>query len=327
MSISRRLTIALGAVAALAMVTPSPILADEWPTRPITMIVPFPAGGSADVVARLIATELSEKLGQQVVVENRAGAGGNIGGSVVARAKPDGYTLLFATPGPGANNKLLYSNMPYDPEKDFTPIIQVADSPLIMVASTQTPIKSIPDLVAYAKKNPGKLNVGVPGNGTLGHFAAALLERQAGAKVTIVTYRGSAPLITDLLGGQVNVGSDFITAYVPLVTSGKMTPLAVLAPQRSPLLPHVPTATEAGFTNFDAVAWFSIVGPANLPAPIVSKINTIVNAYLKTDVVKTKFAPLGLRPVGGTPEQLQKLVADEIAKWRPIVTEAKISLN
>lgn len=327
MSISRRLTIALGAVAALAMVTPSPILADEWPTRPITMIVPFPAGGSADVVARLTATELSEKLGQQVVVENRAGAGGNIGGSVVARAKPDGYTLLFTTPGPGANNKLLYSKMPYDPEKDFTPIVQVADSPMIIVASNQSALKSIPDLTAYAKKNPGQLNVGVPGNGTLGHFAAALLKRQAGVQLTIVTYRGGAPLITDLLGGQVQAGIDFITPYVALVKSDKMAPLAVLAPERSPLLPQVPTAAESGFTNFDAVAWFAIVGPANLPAPIVAKINTIVNAYLKTDIVKEKFAPLGLRPVGGTPERLQKLIAAEIAKWRPIVEEAKISLN
>ena len=327
MSILRTLCIALSAATAFAAATVAPVAAEEWPTRPITMVVPFPAGGSADAVARLVAIELSDKLKQQVVVENRGGAGGNIGGAAVARAKPDGYTLLFTTPGPGANNKLLYSNLSYDPEKDFTPIVQVADSPLIMVASTQTPIKSISELIAYAKKNPGQLNVGIPGNGTLGHFAAALLERQAGIKVTIVSYKGSAPLITDLLGGQVNIGSDFITAYVPQVKSGKMTPLAVLAPERSPLLPQVPTAAESGFTNFEALAWFAVVGPAGLPAPIVTKINAIVNAYLKSDSVKEKFAPLGLRPVGGTPEQLQQLVAKEIAKWRPIVQEAKISLN
>jgi tripartite-type tricarboxylate transporter receptor subunit TctC len=306
---------------------PATAQAEEWPARPITMIVPFPAGGSADAVARLIALELSDKLKQQVVVENRAGAGGNIGGTAVARAKPDGYTLLFATPGPGANNKLLYSKLPYDPEKDFTPIIEVADSPLIMVASLKSNIKSIPELIAYAKKNPGKLNVGVPGNGTLGHFGAALLQRQAGIKATIVPYRGSAPLITDVLGGQIDAASDFITAYVPQVKGGKMTPLAVLAPQRSALLPDVPTAAESGFTNFDAVAWFSIVGPAGLPAPIVAKINTLVNDYLKSDAVKQKFGPLGLRPVGGTPEHLKKLVADEIAKWRPIVEEANIKIN
>jgi tripartite-type tricarboxylate transporter receptor subunit TctC len=326
MSISRRFCIAVSAAALLAAALPA-AQAEEWPSRPITMVVPFPAGGSADAVARLIALELGDKLKQQVVVENRGGAGGNIGGAVVARAKADGYTLLFATPGPGANNKLLYSKLTYDPEKDFTPIIEVADSPLIIVASTQTPIKSIPDLVAYAKKNPGKLNVGVPGNGTLGHFAAALLQRQTGTKLTIVPYRGSAPLITDLLGGQVNIGSDFITAYVPQVKSGKITPLAVLAPQRSPLLPDVPTAAEAGFTNFDAVAWYSIVGPAGMPEPVVMKINKIVNDYLKSDVVKQKFGPLALRPVGGTPEHLKKLVADEIAKWRPIVEEANIKLN
>lgn len=327
MRISRRICLAAAMAAAFAVAAPAAVRAEDWPTRPITMIVPFPAGGSADAVARLVAIEMSDKLKQQVVVENRAGAGGNIGGAAVARAKPDGYTLLFATPGPGANNKLLYSNMSYDPEKDFTPIVEVADSPLIMVASLNTPVKSIPELVAYAKKNPGKLNVGVPGNGTLGHFAAALLQRQAGIKVTIIPYKGSTPVITDILGNQINVASDFITAYVPHVKAGKMTPLAVLAPERSPLLPNVPTAAESGFTNFDAVAWFAVLGPAGLPAPIVAKINGIVNAYLKTDAVKDKFVPLGLRPVGGTPEHMGKVIHDEIAKWRPIVQEANIKLN
>jgi tripartite-type tricarboxylate transporter receptor subunit TctC len=313
--------------AAIAAAAPTIVRADDWPTRPITMIVPFPAGGSADAVARLIAIEMSEKLKQQVVVENRAGAGGNIGGAVVARAKPDGYTLLFATPGPGANNKLLYTNMTYDPEKDFTPIVEVADSPLIMVASLNTPVKSIPDLIAYAKLNPGKLNVGVPGNGTLGHFAAALLERQAGIKVAIIPYKGSTPVITDILGNQINIASDFITAYVPHVKAGKMTPLAVLATERSPLLPEVPTANEAGFTGFDAVAWFAVLGPAGMPAPIVQKINGIVNDYLKNSAVKDKFVPLGLRPVGGTPEHMGQVIHDEITKWKPIVEAANIKLN
>jgi tripartite-type tricarboxylate transporter receptor subunit TctC len=217
--------------------------------------------------------------------------------------------------------------MSYDPEKDFTPIVEVADSPLIMVASLQTPVKSIPDLIAYAKKNPGKLNVGVPGNGTLGHFAAALLQHQAGIKITIIPYRGSTPVITDILAGQINVASDFITAYVPHVKAGKMTPLAVLAPERSPLLPDVPTAAESGFTNFDAVAWFAVLGPAGLSAPIVTKINGIVNAYLKSGAVEEKFVPLGLRPVGGTPEHLKQLIGADIAKWRPIVEAANIKLN
>lgn len=325
MRLSRRLCMLAGLAAAIAI--PALAQAEDWPARPITMIVPFPAGGSADAVARLVAIEMSEKLKQQVVVENRAGAGGNIGGAAVARAKSDGYTLLFATPGPGANNKLLYSNMSYDPEKDFTPIVEVADSPLIIAASLNTPVKSIPELIAYAKKNPGKLNLGVPGNGTLGHFAAALLERQAGIKVTIIPYKGSTPLITDILGNQINVASDFITAYVPHVKAHTMTPLAVLAPERSPLLPDVPTANESGFTGFDAVAWFAILGPAGMPAPVVARINGIVNDYLKTSAVKDKFVPLGLRPVGGTPEQMGKVIHDEIAKWKPIVKAANIKLN
>jgi len=327
MRISRRLCMLAAISVGIAVAAPATVRADDWPSRPITMIVPFPAGGSADAVARLVAIEMSEKLKQQVVVENRAGAGGNIGGAAVARAKPDGYTLLFATPGPGANNKLLYANMTYDPEKDFTPIVEVADSPLIIAASLKTPVKSIADLIAYAKEHPGKLNVGVPGNGTLGHFAVALLERQAGIKVTTIPYKGSTPVITDLLGNQINIASDFITAYVPHVKAGTMTPLAVLADERSPLLPDVPTAREAGFTNFDAVAWFAVLGPAGMPEPVVAKINGIVNAYLKTDAVKEKFVPLGLRPVGGTPEHMGKVIRDEIAKWKPIVEEAKIKLN
>lgn len=193
--ISPRLRIAFAAAIALAVVAPSTLHAQAWPTRPITMVVPFPAGSSSDVVARLVAAELTEKLGQQVIVENRAGAGGNIGGAAVARAEPDGYTLLFTTPGPGANNKLLYKNMPYDPEI-LTPIVLVADSPLIMVASPNSPVKTIKDLIAYAKANPGKLNVGFPGNGTLGHVALALLQHQAGIKLTFVPYRGTAPLTT-----------------------------------------------------------------------------------------------------------------------------------
>lgn len=327
MRVSRRLCLLATIGVAIALAPPGMARAEDWPTRPITMIVPFPAGGSADAVARLVAIELSEKLKQRIVVENRAGAGGNIGGAAVARAKPDGYTLLFATPGPGANNKLLYANMTYDPEKDFTPIVEVADSPLIIAASLNTPVKSIPELIAYAKANPGKLNVGVPGNGTLGHFAVALLERQAGIKVTIIPYKGSTPVITDILGNQINIASDFITAYVPHVKAGKMTPLAVLAPERSPLLPDVPTAREAGFTNFDAVAWFGVLGPAGLPAPVVQKINGIVNDYLKTSAVKDKFVPLGLRPVGGTPEHMGQVIQGEIAKWKPIVEAANIKLN
>lgn len=327
MRLLRGLCMLAAFAAAVALAAPGMAQAEDWPTRPITMIVPFPAGGSADAVARLVAMEMSDKLKQQVVVENRAGAGGNIGGAAVARAKPDGYTLLFATPGPGANNKLLYTNMTYDPEKDFTPIVEVADSPLIMAAALNTPVKSIPDLIAYAKLNPGKLNVGVPGNGTLGHFAVALLERQAGIKVTIIPYKGSTPLITDVLGNQINVASDFITAYVPHVKARTMTPLAVLAPERSPLLPDVPTANESGFTGFDAVAWFAVLGPAGMPAPIVTKINGIVNDYLKTSAVKDKFVPLGLRPVGSTPEHMGKVIHDEIAKWRPIVEAANIKLN
>src|SRR5215212_3109101 len=180
------------AVAALVAGAPAISLAQPWPSKVITMVVPFPAGGSTDALARRLANDMGEKLGQKIVIDNRAGAGGNIGAGLVAQAKPDGYTILFTTPGPAANNKLLYKSMPFDPEKDFTPIAVIAESPLVIVANPQTPISTIPELIAYAKSHPGELNAGNPGNGTLGHIATALLSHQTGIKLTPVPYRGTA---------------------------------------------------------------------------------------------------------------------------------------
>jgi tripartite-type tricarboxylate transporter receptor subunit TctC len=312
---------------ALILVAPSTSIAQTWPTKTITIVVPFPAGGSSDVVARLVAAALSEKLGQQVITENRAGAAGNIGAAAVARAAPDGYTLLLATPGPGANNKLLYKSMPYDPERDLTPIIDIADTPVIMVTSPQAPVKTMAELISYAKAHPGKLNAGFPGNGTFGHLAVELLQRQAGIKLTLVPYRGGAPLTTDLLGSQVDIGSDFMPTYIPLVAKGSLRALAVMAPERSDLLPQVPTAREGGFADLDAAGWFALMGPKDVPAEAVQRINAIVNAFLQSDSAKKQLAALGVRPVGGTPDHLRARVAKELATWGPIVREAQISLD
>jgi tripartite-type tricarboxylate transporter receptor subunit TctC len=300
--------------------------AQTWPSRVVTMVVPFPAGGNADALARSVAAELSVKLGQQFIVENRGGAGGNIGGGVVAHAAPDGYTFLFGTPAPIAMNKLMYKTMAYDPEKDFTPVALVAKSPLIIVANPKAPFNTIKELAVYAKANPGKLNVGHPGNGTLGHITSVLLQRQLKISMTGVPYRGTAPLTVDLLGGQVDVGMDFMTTYVPLVKAGKLKALAVTSAQRAANLPEVMTVQEGGFEGFEATAWYAIVAPAKTPTAIIDKINAASNAFLASDNGKKVLLTFGMQAAGGTPADLKNYIASELKKWGPVIKEANISM-
>ena len=309
-----------------ALVLPAVALAQAWPSRPVTFVVPFPAGGNVDVLARSVAAELSEKLGQQFIVDNRAGAGGNIGGAAVAKAAPDGYTMLFGTPGPIATNKLMYKSLPYDPERDLAPVVLVASSPLIIVASPATPAKDLRELIAYAKANPGKINVGVPGNGTLGHITSVLLQQQTGTSMVNVPYRGSAPLMSDLLGGQVDVGMDFMSTYLPLVADGKLRALAVTSGKRARELPDVATVQEAGFAGFEATAWYAIAAPTGTAPDIVSKINAIVNGYLRSQTGRQQLDTLGMQAAGGTADDLKAYVAAELAKWGPIVKAANISM-
>ncbi len=314
------------AAAAIFALMPIAASAQSWPTRPVTMIVPFPAGGPADVLARVLAGDLSKQFGQQVVVDNRTGAGGNIGGAAVAKAAPDGYTILFGTPGPLANNKIMYKKPAYDPQKDLTPVVLIAKSPLIIVANPNTPAKNLKELIAYAKANPGKLNIGVPGNGTLGHITSELVQKTAGAKMTNVPYRGTAPLMNDLLSGQLNGGMDFMTTYVPLVKAGKLRALAVTSAKRSDLLPDVPTAQEQGMPGFEATAWYGIAAPAGTPAAVINKINAATNKFLQSKEGQATMAKFGMQAAGGTPDALKDFVASELAKWGPIVKAANIAL-
>ena len=324
MRLSRMRTLLLALIGVLAL--PALAAAQNWPSRSVTMIVPFPAGGNADVLARALAGELSEKLGQQFIVENRGGAGGNIGGAAVAKAAPDGYTLLFGTPGPIATNKLMYKSLPYDPEKDLTPVVLVAKSPLIIVAHPSFPAKDLKELIAYAKANPGKVNAGNPGNGTLGHITSELLQQHTGSKMQHVPYRGSTPLTTDLLGGQINVGFDFMSTYIPLVKDGKLRALAVTSSERSAALPDVMTVQEAGFAGFEATAWYAIVAPAGTPADAIQKINQVTNGYLKSAKGKAQLDVFAMQAAGGTPDDLKAYIASEMAKWGPIVKAANISM-
>jgi tripartite-type tricarboxylate transporter receptor subunit TctC len=321
---NRATALVLGA--ALAAISASATIAQNWPARPVTVIVPFPAGGNVDVLARAVASELSDKLGQQFIVDNRTGAGGNIGGAAVAKAAPDGYTILFGTPGPIATNKLMYKSLPYDPERDFTPVALVASSPLIIVANPNVPAKDLKELVAYAKANPGKLNVGNPGNGTLGHITSELLQQHTGTKMTHVPYRGSSPLMTDVLGGQVDVSMDFMPTYLPLIADGKLRPLAVTSGTRAEQLPNVATVQESGFPGFEATAWYAIVAPTGTPAEIVTKINAVANGYLQSEKGKQQLVQFGMQAAGGPPDALKSYIASELAKWGPIVKAANISM-
>jgi tripartite-type tricarboxylate transporter receptor subunit TctC len=290
------------------------------------VILPFAAGGGTDLLARALAQDLGERFGQQFVVDNRAGAGGNVGAAAVAKAAPDGYTLLFGTPGPLANNKLMYKSLPFDPEQAFAPIALIAKSPLIIAAKASLPVKDIKELAAHAKANPGKLNVGVPGNGTLGHITSVLVQRELGINMTNVPYRGTALVANDLLGGQVDVAMDFMPTYVPLVRDGKIRALAVTTTQRSSDLPDVQTVQEAGFKGFEATAWYALAAPAGTPSEIVDKLNAATNAFLKSPKGQEALATLGMQAVGGSPADLKAFIAAELKKWGPVVKEANIEM-
>ena len=300
--------------------------AQAWPSRSVTMILPFSAGGGTDLLARALAQYLGETLGQQFIVDNRSGAGGNIGAAFVARAAPDGHTILFGTPGPLANNKLIYRNLPFDPELAFAPVALIAKSPLVVAARTSLPVRDIRELTAHARANPGGFTVGVPGNGTLGHITALLLERELGISLTSVPYRGTADVVKDLLGGQIDLAMDFLPSYVPLAREGKVRALAVTTAQRSSDLPDVQTVQEAGFRGFEASAWYALAGPAGTPGDIVDRLNAATNAFLRSPKGEKALASLSMQAAGGSPADLRAFITAELRKWGPVVREANISM-
>jgi tripartite-type tricarboxylate transporter receptor subunit TctC len=300
--------------------------AQEWPARPVKIFNPFPAGGSSDILARLVAQGLSEKFGQQFVVENRAGAAGNVGTDAVAKAAPDGYTLGFSTSGPLANNKLLYKSMPYDPEKAFTPIILVAEIPLVIAANTGVPAKNLKDFVELARANPGKQGVGHPGNGTIGHLALELMKSVTRTDMLAVAYKGDIPAMTDLLGGAIQATSAPVSAFIANIQSGKLNALALTSKTRFSGLPNVPTAIEQGF-DIEATVWNAMVAPVGTPKAVVDRINQEVNRIIASPEGRAKIAQFGAIPIGGAPERLAAQVAGDTAKWRRVIEAAKISLD
>jgi len=302
-------------------------LADTWPSRATNIVIPFPAGASTDVVARLLAERLRGELSQGFVVENKTGAGGNIAATSVVRAAPDGYTLMFSSSGPLATNKLLYKTLSFDPLVDFTPIALLGDVQGIVAIHPSLPVKSFAELVAYGKANPGKLTFGSPGFGLMGHITGELIQRKAGFQMTHVPYRGSAPLTTDLLAGTVNVAIDFLPSYIPHVKSGAIRALAVTSDQRAPQLPDVPTVSESGQPEVNATAWFGLVGPKGLPEPVVARLAAITRAYVDSAEGREKLAVIGVRTRTGDAAALRAAQTQDIARWAGVIKAAAISLD
>jgi len=313
------------ALAAAVVFTSPQAYAQAWPTREVKFVVPFTSGTTSDILARSVAEHVAGAIGKPVVVDNQGGAGGNLGAGSVAKAQPDGHTILFATTGPAATNKLMYKNLTFDPQKDFEPIVLIGKSPVIIAASPNVPAKTLKELTEYLKANPGKLNAGYPGNGTLGHITGELFQQRAQVKMGGIQYRGSAAIINDLLGGHIDVAMDSMAPYVTNVQEGKLRALAIAGTSRWPNLPDVPTVAESGLPGFEASVWYALLTPAGTPPDVVAKLNAAVNDFLKTSKAKDLFSKLGVQAVGGTPADLKKFVADEIEKWGPIVKGANIS--
>jgi tripartite-type tricarboxylate transporter receptor subunit TctC len=305
-----------------AAATALPAAAQDYPTRPITMIVPYPAGGGVDVMGRLIGQKLSVALGQQVVIENRGGAGGMIGTRDAARAAPDGYTIVMLLTGIS-----LGANPGYDVNKDFAPIGIVASTPIIVDTNPALPAKSLSDIIALAKKEPGKLAAGTPPAPTLNYFAAELFNLMAGTEITVVTYKGTGPLTNDLLGNHVSLGFNTIPASVSNIAAGQLRGIAVAAPVRSAALPEVPTAAESGLPGFEAVQYYGLAAPAGTPRPIVDRINKELRTILTSDEMKKRLIADGSDPAPSTPEQYGDNIKSEEGKWAALVQKLGLKLE
>ena len=297
------------------------LLAQTYPARPIRLVVPFPPGGAVDAYARIVQTRLGEQLGQPIVIENRGGAGGMIGADLVAKAAPDGYTLLVGNIAALAMNVGVYSSMPYDPLRDFTPVMHTVDVNYALVIHPAVPVKTVAELVAHAKASPGKLSYGSAGAGSAPHLATELLKQRAGIDIVHVPYKGGGPMVADLLGGQIQLAIGDQANLMPQVKAGKLRVLAVGSAKRSPTYPEVPTIAEGGYAGFEAGAWQAIVGPSGMPAPIVKRLHEGLLRSMEAPDVRDRLIGAGLDPVAGTPEDLARHIRAEIAKWSKVAKE------
>lgn len=296
-------------------------LAQSYPKKPITIVVPYPPGGPTDIVARVVGQKLGERLGQQVIVDNRPGAGGNIGAALVARAAPDGYTLLLGTTA-HAINPSVFPALNYDILKDFSPVVLLTSLPLVVVTNAAVPAKNVQELVALAKSKDGQLTYASSGNGQSTHLAAELFKTMTGVSMTHVPYKGSAPALTDVAGGQVSVMFDTLLSAMPQIKSGRLKALAVTSAKRSASAPELPTVAESGVPGYEAVAWSGLLAPAHTPPEIVAKLNTEINGILSQPDVQKRFLNDGAEPLGGSPEKFSTHISSEVRKWAAV---AKLS--
>jgi tripartite-type tricarboxylate transporter receptor subunit TctC len=314
--------VASALVAGFAVAPLTQAAAQDYPTHPITLIVPYPAGGGVDLVGRLVGQQLSAALGQQVVIENRGGAGGMIGTRDIAKAEPDGYTLGIMLTGIS-----LSPNADYDVNKDFSPVGRIASTPMFIVSNPSFPAKSLADVIALAKKAPGKIAIGTPPSPTLNFFTAKLFDMLAGVDTTVVTYRGTAPLTSDLIGNHVPLGVDTIPAAISNVQGGQLRAIAVTAKTRSAALPDVPTSAESGMPGFEAVQYYGLTGPAGLPRPIVDRLNKELRAMLASDAFKKRLIEAGDDPAPSTPEEYAANIKREEGKWAALVKKLGLKVE
>jgi tripartite-type tricarboxylate transporter receptor subunit TctC len=298
--------------------------AQQYPSKPVRFVVPFVAGGPTDIQGRMLGEKLSQRLGQQFIIDNRGGANGNIGLEITAKAPPDGYTIVIATVGTWAVNPSLYKQ-PFDVTRDFAPIIQVSTSPAVLVVHPSVPARNVKELIALAKSKPGQLNYGSSGVGGLGHISGALFGLMTGTKMVHIPYKSSAPSLTDLIAGQIQVLFNNAISTVPHINSGKARALAVTSLKRMQALPDLPTLDEAGVKGYDNSSWSAVGAPAGTPKEIISKLNSELAAILKLPDIQEKSAAVGADIIGGTPEQFAAYLKSEIAKFARVVKEAKIS--
>lgn len=298
--------------------------ADQWPSRPVKFVVPFAAGGTTDILARVVAAKMSEEYGQQFIVENKAGAGGNIAADYVAKADADGYTFVVGTPGTHAINKFVFKNMSYDPINDIAPVIVIARVPNLFSVTNALPVKSVADFIALAKSRPGELFYATPGLGSTAHVSTELFKSMTGVNIIHVPYKGSAPALTDLIAGRVHLTIDNLPASQPFAESGSIRPLAVSTATRWPLLPDLPTIAEAGVPGYEAASWFTVGAPAKTPKDIVVRLNASIDKFIKTEDGIARLRKLGAEPAGGSPEDMQRYVLAETEKWGKVAQFAGI---
>jgi tripartite-type tricarboxylate transporter receptor subunit TctC len=328
-AIRRRLLKALGWSAAAWLGLSARVAGAQpaFPSRSLRLVVPFPAGGPTDIVARPLAALLSEALGQQVLIENKGGAGGSIAADAVAKSPPDGYTLLMGTVGTQAINASLYKRLPYNPLTDFTPLGLVASAPVAVVVNASAPYVSIADLIAAARKEPGSIAFGSAGNGTPGHLTGELFAKAAGVRLRHIPYRGSAPAVVDLLGGQIPLMFDPVQSVLQQVSGGRLRALAVSSPQRSAVLPQVPTLAEAGLPNFDADAWWAVFAPAKLLEPQAALLRKEIGRIVSSSAFRDKLGNLGVAPAAPLNESFESFNRAELAKWGKAVRDSGASLD